>query len=389
MEKVAGIIAEYNPFHRGHQYHIAETRRLLGADCGVVCVQSGDFVQRGEAALWPKHLRAGAAVRGGADLVLELPLPWCVSSAEGFARGGVSALCASGVVTHLSFGSESGDLAALQRAAGAKRDPAFSDLLRRELQAGVSYPRAQELAVRALIGDGADVLALPNDTLALEYLLALSEAGGAIEPVAVRRVGAGHDEAGEGAIRSASELRELLLRGEDASAFLPPEAAALFETPAVDPAQLETAVLSRLRMLPQEAWANVPGAEEGLENVMYRAVRGASTLEGVLAAAKSKRYPLSRLRRLALCAALGVTKDLPARPPYLRVLAANDRGRALLREMREKSALPVITKSAAANDLPEDARRIFALNADAHDLYVLACADRSPGQDWRKSPEIL
>ena len=149
MQKVAGIVAEYNPFHRGHAHQIAETRRLLGADCAVFCVMSGDFVQRGDAAVFDKFARAEAAVRGGADLVLELPLRWCLSSAEGFARGAVSVLNSAGVVTHLSFGSETGELAPLQRAADGLRDPALGELLREGAEARPVLSRRAPKCARA------------------------------------------------------------------------------------------------------------------------------------------------------------------------------------------------------------------------------------------------
>ena len=379
MQKVAGIVAEYNPFHRGHAHQIAETRRLLGADCAVLCVMSGDFVQRGDAAVFDKFERAEAAVRGGADLVLELPLRWSLSSAEGFARGGVSLLKASGVVTHLSFGSETGELAPLQHAADGLCDGALGELLREALKQGLSFPAARQKALERLIGEDAAVLSNPNDLLAVEYLRAIHDLGAALEPAAVRRVGAKHDAEGESDYPSASALRSRMKAGQDVSAWAPhlPDAKPVFLE------DLETAILSRLRMLPKEAFAALPDCAEGLENVLWQAVHSEATLCDILAAAKSRRYPMSRLRRMLLCAALGV-KKADGLPPYLRVLAANERGRALLHTMRETASLPVITKPADARDMPE-----FHLTADAHDLYVLAQPDKTPGQDWRHSPVML
>lgn len=379
MQKVAGIVAEYNPFHRGHAHQIAETRRLLGDHCAVLCVMSGDFVQRGDAAVFDKFARAEAAVRGGADLVLELPLRWSLSSAEGFARGAVSILKSAGVVTHLSFGSETGELAPLQKAAAGLRDGALGELLREALKQGLSFPAARQNALERLIGKDAAVLSNPNDLLAVEYLRAIHDLDAALAPVAVRRVGAHHDAAGESDYPSASWLRERMRAGEDVSAWAPhlPKASPVFSE------DLEIALLSRLRMLPKEAFAALPDCAEGLENVLYRAVHSADTLDGVLAEAKSKRYPMSRLRRMLLCAALGVRRS-DGLPPYLRVLAANEQGRALLHTMRGAASLPVITKPADARDMPE-----FQLTADAHDLYVLAQPDKTPGQDWRHTPVML
>ena len=378
MQKVAGIVAEYNPFHRGHAYHIAETRRLLGADCAVLSIMSGDFVQRGDVAVFDKFARAEMAVRGGADLVFELPLRWSLSSAESFAHGAVSLLESTGVVTHLSFGSECGDVNRLLAAAAAQRTPAFLEAFNAALAAGVSYPRAQELAARRAAPEIAELLTQPNDTLALQYLQALRAIESEMTPLAISRVGAGHDAAGESDYPSASRLRERLRAGERVTEWVPhlPEAQPVFLT------DLEIAILSRLRMLPKEAFAALPDCSEGLENVLYNAVHSAATFDGILAAAKSKRYPMSRLRRMLLCAALGVKKD--AQAPYLRVLAANERGRALLHTMRETATLPVITKPAAARQNAE-----FCLTAAAHDLYVLAQPDKTPGQDWRHTPMML
>lgn len=378
MQKVAGIVAEYNPFHRGHAYHIAETRRLLGADCAVVCVMSGDFVQRGDVAVFDKFARAEMAVRGGADLVLELPLRWSLSPAEAFAHGAVSLLESTGVVTHLSFGSECGEVNRLLAAIDAQHTPAFLEAFNLALASGVSYPRAQELAARSAAPEIAELLTQPNDTLALMYLQALWAIDSEIIPIAIPRVGAGHDAAGESDYPSASWLRELLRAGERVSEWVPhlPEAKPVFL------ADLEIAILSRLRMLPKEAFAALPDCSEGLENVLCKAVHSAASLEEILAAAKSKRYPMSRLRRMLLCAALGVRRDVQS--PYLRVLEANERGRALLHTMRETATLPVITKPAAAREFEE-----FRLTADAHDLYVLAQPDKTPGQDWRHTPAML
>ncbi len=378
MQKVAGIVAEYNPFHRGHAYHIAETRRLLGEDCAVLCIMSGDFVQRGDVAVFDKYARAEMAVRGGADLVLELPLCWSLSPAEAFAHGAVSLLESTGVVTHLSFGSECGDLSRLLAAAAAQRTPAFLEAFHSALASGVSYPRAQELAARSAAPQIAELLTQPNDTLALQYLQALWAIESEITPLAISRVGAGHDAAGESDYPSASWLRERLRAGERVSAWVPhlPEAEPVFL------ADLEIAILSRLRMLPKAAFAALPGNSEGLENVLYKAVHSAATLDEILAAAKSKRYPMSRLRRMLLCAALGVKND--AQTPYLRVLAANEQGRALLHDMRKTATLPVITKPADARE-----NEAFRLTADAHDLYVLAQPNKTPGQDWRRSPVML
>ena len=416
MGNVIGIVAEYNPFHNGHARLIEQTRAQLGAVCPVVCVMSGDFVQRGSPAVYSKFARAEAAVRCGADLVLELPLPWSLSSAEGFARGAVGLLGSLGVVTHLSFGSECGELEPLQRVAEALLDPLLGEDLRAELRSGIPFAAARQQAVARRVGALAELLQAPNNILAVEYLKAIYDQRLGLHPLTVLRTGAQHDRFAEGNIRSASELRMRIGAGEDVSAFLPRAAAEIFAREKtrgrgpVLPEALESALLSRLRMLPQTVYNALPGATEGLGNSLYRAAHEEPTLDGVLAAAKSKRYALARIRRMTMCAALGVTAGMDGAfeieaditpdangmdggpPPYARVLAIGAQGRELLRAIDARTSVPVITKPAAGRSLPGEAGEIFALTADAHDLYVLGCPareERRCGGDWRASPFVL
>ena len=388
MGNVIGVVAEYNPFHNGHARLIEQTRAQLGTVCPVVCVMSGDFVQRGSPAVYSKFARAEAAVRCGADLVLELPLPWSLSSAEGFARGAVGLLGSLGVVTHLSFGSECGEL-----------DPLLGEDLRAELQSGIPFAAARQQAVARRVGALAELLQAPNNILAVEYLKAIYDQRLELHPLTVLRTGAQHDRFAEGNIRSASELRMRIGAGEDVSAFLPRAAAEIFAREKtrgrgpVLPEALESALLSRLRMLTQTVYNALPSATEGLGNSLYRAAHEEPTLDGVLAAAKSKRYALARIRRMTMCAALGVTAGMDTgTPPYARVLAIGAQGRELLRAIDARTSVPVITKPAAGRSLPGEAGEIFALTADAHDLYVLGCPareERRCGGDWRASPFVL
>lgn len=398
MRNVIGIVAEYNPFHNGHALHLEQTRAILGADSPVVCVMSGDFVQRGTPAVYSKFARAEAAVRCGVDLVLELPLPWSLASAEGFARGAVGLLGQLGVVTHLSFGSECGELEPLQTVAEALLDPSLGADIRAELQSGVSFAVARQRAVAMRVGALAELLEAPNNILAVEYLKAIYDQRMNLRPVTMLRTGAQHDQAGKGRFRSAAELRTILGAGRDVSDYVPKEAAQVYAREEklghgpVLPEHLETAVLSRLRMLDRAAYAALPDADEGLGNALYRAAHEEATLDAVLAAAKSKRYALSRIRRMTMCAALGVTAGMAdGTPPYARVLAASAEGRGLLREMDGRCGLPVITKAAVARSLPGEAAGLFEQTADAHDFYVLgyrAREERRCGGDWRRSPFV-
>lgn len=395
--EVCGIVCEYNPFHNGHLRHIAETKRLLGKSAAIVCVMSGNFVQRGEPAVFEKHARAEAAARCGADLVLELPLPWALASAERFARGAVSLLGAAGIVTHLSFGSECGDLQSLQDAAETLLRPELDALICREAGHGVSYARARQRAAEALTGAALPALSVPNDILGIEYLKAIRSQNLPITPLAVPRLGAVHDAMGVSDC-SGLALRRKLEQGENAAEHIPEAAERVFRRETeqgrgpVFSQALEMALLSRLRMLSRADFAAIPDASEGLENRLYTFARTAPTAAQILAKAKTKRYAASRLRRMLWAAALGLqAADAEGAPPYLRVLAANGAGRALLAQMRKRASVPVLTKSAAVRGLGSAANRVFSLEAGAADLYALAFSpeQRRGDTEWRTAPLIV
>ena len=397
--RTAGIISEYNPFHRGHAWQIGELRRRLGAETAVVCAMSGSFVQRGDFAVMRTHARAEAAVRGGADLVLELPLPWAIASAEGFAAGGVGVLAATGAVDTLVFGSECGDTETLKAVAAALESESFAAYLRQGLQEGVSFAAAREAAARKLLGEKAAVLAQPNDILGAEYCKAIARQAAALMPLALPRRGVGHDGGAVEGFASASRIRELLINGACADEFLTPESAAICARECaagrapVTMANAERAILARLRAMREEDFAPFDGGGEGLYHRFYDAVQRETTIDGILAAAKSKRYAYARLRRLLLAAYLGVTpKDTPQRVPYLRVLACNARGREVLKTMKTTAAAPILTKSAQVRRLDAGAQRLFALTARAEEQYVLAYPDLAaarPGSAWTTDPVIL
>lgn len=393
---VAGVIAEYNPFHRGHAWQIAEIRRRLGDGTAVVACMSGNFVQRGEFAIFSKHRRAEAALLGGVDLVLELPTPWSAAGAERFAQGGVSLLAAAGVVTHLAFSSESGALERLKSAAECLEQPAYHQRVRQLAGQGAAFAAARQAAVRELAGDAADCLSRPNDALAVEYLRALSARGCGIEPLALPRVGAGHDSAEESEYPSASAIRRMLLEGADWRAVLPEGTVSVVDRELaagrapVCIANCERAVLARLRRMEEADFLPYDGGGEGLYHRFYRAVQMETTVDGILTAAKTKRYPLARLRRMLLHAYLGVPQAAQGEtPPYIRVLGANGRGQALLARMRSAAALPVITKPGHVRRLDQAVQRLFETEARCTDLYTLAflnLAAAVPGQEFTAGP---
>ncbi|MDP4108627.1 MAG: nucleotidyltransferase family protein [Bacillota bacterium] len=384
--KVCGIVAEYNPFHLGHELHIGETKRILGPDCHILCVMSGNYVQRGDFAVMSKHARAAAAVKCGADLVVELPTPYAVSSAEGFAKAAVFLLDATNIVSYLSFGSEAGSADLLQEAAEALLNDDFPSNLKRELREGASFAASRQKAVEALRGgEVSSLLSAPNNILGVEYIKALKMLRSNIIPVAVKRVGSSHDEqSANGNIASASFLRSLL-QNESAEALRPylpePSYSALREEIKAGKAPVfmknaDLMIVSCLKKMKPEDFLSYADVSEGLEKRLYAAVSKSVSFEQIASMAKTKRYAHSRIRRILLSAYLGAAKEFKETPPpYLRVLAFNSRGREILRQMKETSALPVIVKPASVLELSENARRFFELESTASELYNLACPD--------------
>lgn len=387
---IAGIVCEFNPLHLGHQ-HLLQQVRQQGADA-VVCAMSGNFVQRGEAALIRKHLRAEAALSCGADLVLELPTPWAMATAETFARGGVS-LLQMALCDHIAFGSECGDTALLQRVADSFSAAEYDWLLRRYLESGITFAAARQQAVAQMLGaEAASVLSSPNDTLAVEYLRAASALGAKLTPIAVQRVGAMHDGEGDGDISSASHVRRLVRDGkvERACVYMP-EAMAQIVRREVQQGNIasmnhaERAILAHLRKCSADDLAPYDGGGEGMYRRLHDAVGQARNMEELLFIAKTKRYPLARLRRMVMGAWLGLRRETDT-PPYARILAANERGRQILRQMQDSGA-PVLTKAADVAALGEAAAHLMHDESRWSDLHGL-CREKVPpcGEEWRTSP---
>lgn len=369
--KTAAVIAELNPLHTGHLYLLEQLRRS-GAQ-RVVLIMSGNFLQRGDYAVFDKFDRASAAVTCGADLVVELPLPWALAGAQTFAFGGVALAEALGAVDTLAFGCECGDAQALTQVAQALTQPAFSQAVKTELANGATFAAARQNACETLLGQKrAALLSGPNNALAVEYITALQ--GKQIEPFAVRRVGAGHDspEASGGEPLSGSALRANLRAGQDVSAYVPPQ---LLACPHTEADRLDQAVLAKLRAMKKSEFSAAPDLSEGLENRIFAASRQAASLEELFTLSKTKRYPLARIRRVVWSLFLGVPAGacrLP--PPYLRVLAANETGKALL----TGCSLPVLARAAQVKALDERAKRVFELECAADDVFGLCFAQPKP-----------
>ena len=381
--KIAAVICELNPLHKGHE---ALFRQVKEHADRLVCVLSGNFVQRGEPAILDKWARCRLALEAGADLVIELPLPWACAGAEKFAAGGVHLAAALGNVDYLAFGSECPDTARLWQIAEALLSEEFPAALP---DTGESFASRRETALSSLLGkEVLPILRSPNAILGIEYLKALRQGQSGIAPLAFPRVGAGHDSpAKEGEFFSAGELREQLRAGKTLEDLVPDFTLAVLKRETdtgrcpADISLLERAILCKLRAMELTDFAALPDISEGLEHRLFDAAKQAGSLEEFYTFVKSKRYSHARIRRLTIHAFLGVTNDLPPLPPYLRILGMTDAGAELLQS--SSPALPLTARASDFQKLDGDALRLFRLEAAADDLYALACPYPQPcGRDY-------
>lgn len=381
--RTAGIIAEYNPFHNGHRYQIEMLRRQGFEQ--IVIALSGNFVQRGEPAIYDKWTRTRAALLNGADLVVEIPIRAVLSSAQGFATGAVAVLEQLGVVDTLCFGSESGDLSLLQRAASLLRQPQMQYALQSRLKTGATYAALLQQAVQSVDNELAGVLSDPNDTLGVEYLNALYKMHSNMQPYALHRHYVGHhDLALQDGFAAAAFIRSLIYAHTSYAVLVPESAAPLYE--AAQPARLEhagSAILWKMRQMRKDDFARLTGLSEGLQNRLYAAARQAGTLETFYMLCKTKRYTMARLKRLTLQAVLPLP-DLAS--PYIRVLGFSARGERLLKSVKHNARLPVVTSYRGAVHRGPAARTYYEQTAACTDFYTLCTAHPCPcGLEMRQS----
>lgn len=397
--RVTGIIAEYNPFHNGHAYHLRRARESTNADFILVAL-SGPFTQRGEPAIVDKWARARMALACGADLVLELPFAYAAQSAEWFARGGVIILDKTRVATHICFGMESDMLEPLQAIArtAAKETRTFKKALKRALDQGQSFPAARAEALSESLSDGPESLRemvkRPNNILAIEYLKSLIVLKSNIQPAGILREGTGyHDEEAKGAYASASHIRKQMHAGTlDAAAPYMPET--VYEIlgeyigegrgPVFSEAY-DTAVLSCLRRSAPKKIAGWPDVSEGLENRLYKLAQETNSMEELIDAAATRRYTCTRIRRILAYGLTGLTRRELAGykkaggPGYLRVLGFNESALPLIKAIQQNAVLPLVMSPAKALKEMESksARSQLRLDVRAQNLYALGMPDAS------------
>ncbi len=394
--KVAGIVCEYNPFHNGHKYHIRKTRE--NGATHIVAVMSGNFVQRGDVAIMDKFERARVAVQNGVDLVLELPVPYVLQSAEGFARAAMYIFNSIGCVDELSFGSECGDLEKLIDAAHATIKVADTPELKFMLDNGASFPAAVQALVEKNYGKAmSDLLEVSNanNVLAIEYIKAISNLNSKIVPFTIKRKNAGHDDLNvKENFASASFIRQNVT-DINYSDLMPED---MFETLSqavkngkyASMANLEKAIMYCMRTNSPSRLREVPDVAQGLENRIFEA-RTASSVSEMMDMIKNKRYTLARIRRIILCALLGITTDdLKTPPVYARILAVNERGTDILHIAKEKSRMPMATSLARLSEINAVAKRLAELESFSTDIYNLAMDRPDPiGTDYRAKVSVI
>lgn len=384
--RVVGIIAEYNPLHTGHIYHMERAKREARAKYCIV-VLSGNFVQRGDVACADKYTRAEWAIRAGADLVVELPSVYAVSSAERFALGGVRTLMATGIVTDLAFGCEESDTEILKELSSllVEEPEEYRIALHRHLKLGKSYPRSRYDAL-AQIGvrpELLEALTKPNNILALEYLRAIGLYAPEIRPLPVVRAGSSYNsESLCEEFASANAIRNALFRHDpDAIRFLPSfvGGAMLYdETLPLRPDSIDPFVMYALRRLDTNALQDLPDVAEGIENVIAKAARRETGYASLLETVKSKRFTLARLRRIGICALLGIDNGQVHQTvrnehsEYLKVLALKSSSREVLSLISQKGTAPLIMRNADMAECNSVARMNLRTDAMSSDILTIA-----------------
>ncbi|MBP2635448.1 MAG: hypothetical protein H6Q72_1355 [Firmicutes bacterium] len=410
---VVGMIVEYNPFHNGHLWHVNEAKRISGAQYAIG-IMSGNFLQRGEPAIVNKWARAALAVEAGVDLIIELPTVFSVRSAQYFATGGIQLLSRLGIVNHVCFGTETPDLPALTVAAQAMNDKAVIEAMRQTMKTGQTYASSLSSALSKESGVAESLMKTPNNLLAIEYLRAIHTYSPQLRPHVIQRIHANyHDNVITSNIASATAIRAALLENKP----LIPGSAACKCLPASCANQLNTLIslgqapialesfndilLSRLRSMKLDELAALPEVAEGLHNKISDAAFKATTAQELITFIKSKRYTLTRLQRIVIYALLGITKSKLAQfdelgPLYARILAFNDNGRKLVKEISQQAAIPAITKTAQYLTSYQQRHNkltflqdMLSYDITATDTYVLGSPStqwKMGGQDFQTSP---
>lgn len=407
MSKVLGIIAEYNPFHNGHLYHLKESKNATGAEYTVAII-SGNFTQRGSTSIIDKWKKTKMALQNGVDLIIELPVLYSISSSENFAEGSIKILNSLGIIDFLSFGSETSDIKILNNFANILYDEPkeYKKILSNYLDTGLSFPKARENALLEYIKNFEDVntnfdnykniLSSPNNILGIEYLKALKKYKSSIKPVCIKRSGADYNSSDisiNTSIASATAIRELIKnKNFNTIKTVIPEKSYSILADCINSGCIipdlncfEKEIIYVLRKMSIEEIANLPDVSEGLEFLIKKAVNSCNTLTELLNTIKSKRYTITRLQRILLYALLDISKkdmkiSKEVDSPYIRVLGFNDNGKKLISKIIDKNPnQPLITSVKKFVDNNSNASLQTMLNKDifATNVYSLGFENNS------------
>ncbi len=377
---ISGIIAEFNPLHNGHKYLIDCVKNESD---GVVCVMSGNFVQRGDIALLSKFDRARMAIESGIDVCIELPTPWAMATAQNFAGGAVNILHRLGLINKLTFGSESADIELLRRATSLTTDKNFMEMITSQLKNGTTFAAARQTVVSRIDPDAAEILNSPNDILGIEYICAINREKSNMEPVCIKRQGVAHDgEKAQGKFLSASQIRKIVAEEnfEVLDPYMPEHCLQLLKNAnTACLSRIETDILGKLRRTHLQTLKELPDISEGIENRLANAAKSAVSLEEMYALVKTKRYTMSRVRRLVMSAYLDLKANYTQLPvPYARVLGFSAKGEEIIRQMKKTSDIPIIMRTGDIEKLDTQAKLIFEAEAGASDLYALSLKNPLP-----------
>lgn len=391
MSNVLGVIAEYNPFHNGHYYHLQKAKQEAEADF-CVAVISGNFTQRGETSIVNKWAKAYMAICGGADLVIELPTLYSVSSAENFANGAIKILDSLKIVDSFAFGAEADDLATLNNIANVlyNEPRGYTNILSHELKKGISYPMARENALMMYLNDikrYANVLGSPNNILAIEYLKALKTQKSHLEPIMIKRQKVYYNENRiVDGFASATGIRDIMKRKQyaDLRKVVPNSTYQILGQQVkkgeviLSLSKYEKEIIYTLRKMTVAQIADLPDVSEGLENTIKSAASNCNNLTDLITAIKSKRYTQTRIQRILVCALLGINKkmmDMSKKTiPYVRVLGFNPKGRMLISEIVNRNPkINMVTSVKKFVDQNKNKQLAEMLDIDifATDVYTL------------------
>lgn len=410
MNRVLGIIAEYNPFHNGHMYHLEKAKEQSGAQYSI-CVMSGNFVQRGNTSILNKWKKAEMALKNGIDLVIELPTIYSVASAESFSLGAIKLLDSLKIVDAISFGAETDDFAALNNISNiAFEEPKkYKDLLNKELKKGISFPQARENALMLYLDDNkryANILNSPNNILAIEYLKSLKKIKSTIQPIPIKREKVYYNEntivdefASATAIRNLlknkqfSEIRKVVPK--DTYEILSKESE--LENIVLDLSAYEKQIIYNLRKMSVEEIAQLPDVNEGLEHSIKNAASFSNNIKDFINIVKTKRYTQTRIQRILICTLLGITKRdviMGKRAiPYIRVLGFNEKGKELIsRISKANPKVQVITsvKKFEKQNNNKTYKRLLDIDIFSTNIYTMACKNDSIANlDYTKNMVII